>query len=401
MDQHLAFVVPVAHKTVSARRVSSLFEFSSPPATRNFDALQLKRNTSISISKRKVFFGTSVEGESSSGQLVVGVRRFVTAVTSSVQQQTTLEPPSSTSVSASPSRLDVLKTSSSIRTSQDTSRETSVGVAGKKIPSAISSVWQTPRLRRSRLSRSEDDDSDDFDRYSMPLVRSSISQAQIQNDRLNRITNDILPSPKQDSNVGQCGGLAAFRKFLEQYHNAMDEVQKQQAAAAATAAEMRKAGHTVRGSPEWRKKISMARRGQLVGKKAPFYGKTHSPEVRMRISLAMQKRMRGKNHFMFGKGHSDETKEKIRKAKLRKALSPQTRRKISQTMKNYWRMKDLPTPERHVNEPWLKEAAAQALSALEDYLEEKEKAEDEFEVEQQVNQRKIWLKAERKFHILD
>eukprot|EP00274_Cyanoptyche_gloeocystis_P004341 CAMPEP_0196661506 /NCGR_PEP_ID=MMETSP1086-20130531/44597_1 /TAXON_ID=77921 /ORGANISM="Cyanoptyche gloeocystis , Strain SAG4.97" /LENGTH=276 /DNA_ID=CAMNT_0041996435 /DNA_START=520 /DNA_END=1350 /DNA_ORIENTATION=+ len=276
-----------------------------------------------------------------------------------------------------------------------------MGVAGRRIPSALSSVWHTPRPRRSRHSLSEDDSSDGFDRYSTPLVRSSISQAQIQNDRLNQITNEILPSPKQDSNAGQCGGLAAFRKFLEQYHCAMDEVQKQQAAAAAAAEEMRRAGHTVRGSPEWRKKISMARRGQLVGKKAPFYGKTHSPEARMRISLAMQKRMQGKNHFMFGKGHSDQTKEKIRKAKLRKALSPETRRKISQTMKNYWRMKDLPTPERHVNEPWLKQAAAQALSALEEYLEEKEKAEDEFEIEQQVSRRKIWLKAENKFHILD
>ena len=81
-------------------------------------------------------------------------------------------------------------------------------------------------------------------------------------------------------------------------------------------------GKTV--SEETRRKISISKSGE----NNPFYGKSLSEETKRKLSEAN----RGKNNPLYGKSHSEETKRKIGEAQKGKTLSQETRKKISEAI---------------------------------------------------------------------
>lgn len=80
--------------------------------------------------------------------------------------------------------------------------------------------------------------------------------------------------------------------------------------------------HTI----ETKENQSRVMKGRMVGDKNPFFGKKHSPEL--------QKQINEKNT---GRKHIDEAKKKIGEAsasRIRKPISEETKRKISETLKS-------------------------------------------------------------------
>lgn len=66
-------------------------------------------------------------------------------------------------------------------------------------------------------------------------------------------------------------------------------------------------------SEEIKKKISKSRRGKLIGKDNPFYGKKHTKETRRKMSKN-HPRLCGKDNPNYGRIASEETRRKISKA---------------------------------------------------------------------------------------
>ena len=67
------------------------------------------------------------------------------------------------------------------------------------------------------------------------------------------------------------------------------------------------------------------------GKQPWIKGKHHSEESKRKIS---EKNSGEKNHF-YGKHHSEETKQKLRELGKLRNVSPETKKKISESMKKY------------------------------------------------------------------
>jgi len=78
-------------------------------------------------------------------------------------------------------------------------------------------------------------------------------------------------------------------------------------------------------SPEHIKKLSISHKGQI----GYFSGKHLSEEHKRRLSKSQQ----GVNHYNFGKHHSSETKLKMSTAQKGKPKSEETKRKISESMR--------------------------------------------------------------------
>ena len=127
-------------------------------------------------------------------------------------------------------------------------------------------------------------------------------------------------------------------------------------------------------SKETRKKISEARKGKLMGKDNPrfgknkgidhpFYGKHHSEKTKRKWSALRKGTQVGiKNHF-YGKTHSKKTKRKLRDLHLGTHLSEETKRKMSlshrgkpksedwkQQASNRYRGENNPSKRREVRE---------------------------------------------------
>jgi len=82
---------------------------------------------------------------------------------------------------------------------------------------------------------------------------------------------------------------------------------------------------------------SFESRGRLkekfAGQNNPMYGRHHTDSAREKIS-ANRSYAVGENHHFYGKTHSEEAKEKMRKPK-----SEETKRRISESKRNYWSKK--------------------------------------------------------------
>jgi len=81
-------------------------------------------------------------------------------------------------------------------------------------------------------------------------------------------------------------------------------------------------------SEETKIKISKSKKGKLVGKDNPFYGKSHSGKNRRKQSERMKGRYKGSNNPNYGKSLSKEHKEK-----LKNSISPEEKVEIGR--KNY------------------------------------------------------------------
>ncbi len=71
------------------------------------------------------------------------------------------------------------------------------------------------------------------------------------------------------------------------------------------------------------------------GENHAMYGKHHTEATKKKISIANG----GKNHWNYGKHLSIETKEKIKQANLGRTVSEETREKLRNASKEYWKKK--------------------------------------------------------------
>ena len=92
------------------------------------------------------------------------------------------------------------------------------------------------------------------------------------------------------------------------------------------------AGKTEEEMEEFKRKMSEARKGQMIGENNPFYGKQHSQETKNKISKN-HANVSGKNNPNYGKHISENQKEKLRQINTGKIKSKETKNKISSAMK--------------------------------------------------------------------
>lgn len=78
---------------------------------------------------------------------------------------------------------------------------------------------------------------------------------------------------------------------------------------------------------------------KMIGKNNPMFGKHHTEETKRLMSISHSGEnnywygVTGENHPSFGTHKSEECKDKIRKSRIGKKLSEETKKKISQTRK--------------------------------------------------------------------
>jgi len=86
-------------------------------------------------------------------------------------------------------------------------------------------------------------------------------------------------------------------------------------------------------SEEHRKNISDSH----MGDKNQFYGKTHTKESKLKMSK--NTKVKGKDNPFYGKTHTDETKAKISAKSKSRVVSDETRKRMSEATKLWWKNK--------------------------------------------------------------
>lgn len=82
-----------------------------------------------------------------------------------------------------------------------------------------------------------------------------------------------------------------------------------------------------------RYKMSISKKGIVIGDKNNFYGKKHSLESKIKMSKSHKNKYCGKENPFYGKHHSEETKKKISNIHKGKIISEEQRKIVSEKLK--------------------------------------------------------------------